>query len=396
MWKYFIISGIGAGFFLSLGLLIKPFAWLQDTPEFIAVSYGDLENWSLDNQSQAFEAYKKSCQILLAQPAAKIIAPETLGGTAADWQDSCKEAQDKNTVTDGEARQFFEQNFTAFSYSENTEGLFTGYYAPVYKGSDQPTEKYHYPLYGVPESLKKIDLGQFNAELKGQFIIGEVKEGDFIPYKDRKTIDQGALDHQDLELVWLKSPVDAFFMHIQGSGVIRYENGTQKTFGYAGKNGQAYQAIGKFLIKNGQIPKKDMSMQKIRRWISDHPMKAKSLMWKNPSYIFFRPLAGAAPIGAMGVELTAGRSLAVDRTYVPYGMPIWLDLAPSDRESDPIQRLVIAQDTGGAIKGRVRADVYWGVGQAAGWRAGPMKDQGRYYFLLPNILAQRLRSEEGL
>lgn len=197
-------------------------------------------------------------------------------------------------------------------------------------------------------------------------------------------------------MVWLKDPVDAFFMHIQGSGVIRYENGDRKLFGYAGKNGRAYHAIGKFLIQSGEIAQEDMSMQAIRAWIADNPLQAKALMWKNPSYVFFRTLEKEAPVGSMNVELTAGRSLAVDREYVPLGMPIWLDLKPSKAEDSPIRRLVIAQDTGGAIRGRVRADVYWGIGDEAGRMAGPMKDQGRYYFLLPNILAKRLRMESGV
>ena len=182
-------------------------------------------------------------------------------------------------------------------------------------------------------------------------------------------------------------------MHIQGSGVIRYENGDRKLFGYAGKNGKAYHAIGKFLIESGEIKAEDMSMQAIRAWISDNPLQARALMWKNPSYVFFRPMDTDKPVGAMNVELTAGRSLAVDRAYVPLGLPLWLDLKPSSEQADPIRRLVIAQDTGGAIKGRVRADLYWGIGADAGLMAGPMKDRGRYYFLLPNGLASRLLSD---
>ncbi len=359
----------------------------------MTVSYDDLENWTSDSQAMAFTAFKKSCMVFLSEPATKKILPERLGGTVGDWQPSCRAAEKLDSLTDKQSRIFFERQFTIFSYSTETEGLFTGYFAPEYQGSDKPTEIYNYPLYAVPPDLKVLDLGKFSSELQGKSIIGEVKDGEFIPYKDRENIDNGALNNRKLELVWLKDPTDAFFMHIQGSGVIRYENGERRTFGYAGKNGKAYHAIGKFLIESGEITKENMSMQAIRAWIKVNPLQAKALMWKNPSYVFFRPLDGEAPVGSMNVELTAGRSLAIDRTYVPMGMPVWLDLKPSAEEADPIRRLVIAQDTGGAIKGRVRADIYWGIGEDAGLMAGPMKERGRFYFLLPNQLAKRLLSE---
>ncbi len=396
MWKYFIISSIATLFLFSLWILIYSEDQVTAVPRLVAVPFEKLENWSQDQQSEAFLAYQKSCAVFLAKKPMVKISPLSLGGTAGDWQESCYIAKNNNILTDRQARQFFEDNFTVFSYSQDVQGLFTGYFAPEYLGSPKPTKDYSYPLYRVPDDLKILKLGQFSSALKGKSIIGEVKDGNFIPYKDRKIIDMGALNDKALELVWLKDPVDAFFMHIQGSGVIRYENGTRKTFGYAGKNGKAYHAIGKFLIKSGEIKKEDMSMQAIRRWIKDNPLQAESLMWKNPSYVFFRPLENEAPIGAMGVELTAGRSLAIDRAYVPLGMPVWLDLAPSLSDADPIRRLVIAQDTGGAIKGRVRADVYWGIGDDAGLMAGTMKDQGRYYFLLPKTLGARITAEQGL
>ncbi len=397
MWKSFIIAGAGFLFFLSLWFLIKE-ETTQKEPEFMAVPYGDLDYWSSDPQSQALAAFKNSCRVFLSWPATKIISPERLGGRAGDWHPSCQMAETLEAPTDHEAKEFFEQHFTAISYAKDTEGLFTGYFAPEYHGSDKPSAEYNYPLYGLPEGLKTLNLGDFRADLKGQTIIGEIRDGAFVPYKDREVIDRGALENQALELVWLKDPIDAFFMHIQGSGIIRYENGDQKLFGYAGKNGKAYHAIGKFLIQSGEIEKQDMSMQAIRGWINDNPLQAEALMWKNPSYVFFRPMDGRLPVGAMNVELTAGRSLAVDRKFVPLGIPVWLDLKPSLETSTeitgPIRRLVIAQDTGGAIKGRVRGDVYWGIGEEAGLMAGPMKDLGRYYFLLPKNLAQKLLSDQ--
>ena len=395
MWKYLIITGAGVLFLLSLWVLVTPEDISFKSKEYIEVSFRDLEGWSSDRQALAYISFKKSCSVLLSAPATRKMTPERLGGQAQDWQMSCQQAEKQDSLTDVQARQFFEQQFTALSYATDTEGLFTGYFAPEYKGSETATEEYNYPLYALPEELKILDLGQFSRALTGKSIIGEVKDGEFVPYKDREDIDKGGLDNQKLEMVWLKDATDAFFMHIQGSGVIRYENGDQQLFGYAGKNGRAYHAIGKFLIQSGEISRQDMSMQAIRAWIDDNPLQAKALMWKNPSYVFFRALENTGPVGAMNVELTAGRSLAIDRAYVPLGMPVWLDLKPSGEEAAPLRRLVIAQDTGGAIKGRVRADVYWGIGDEAGQRAGPMKDLGRYYFLLPKDLAKRLLSESG-
>ncbi len=392
MAKSLFITGAGILFFLSLYVLQEPAALRHRTSEFIAVSPDRLAGWSRDQQAAALRAYKKSCSVILAQPASATLSPTRLGGAMADWHPSCRVAVDMPAPSQEEARKFFERFFIFLTYADGAEGLYTGYYAPEYHGSDIQTEEYNYPLYALPDDLKVLDLGRFNTTLQGKSIVGEIHNGEFIPYKDRKRIDLGALDQQQLELAWLKNPIDAFFMHIQGSGVIRYENGERRLFGYAGKNGQAYRAIGKFLIESGEISEEDMSMQAIRRWLAENPLQAEALMWKNPSYVFFRPLAQQAPLGAMNVELTAGRSLAVDRDFVPLGMPVWLDLAPATKNADPLRRLLIAQDTGGAIKGRVRGDVYWGIGADAALMAGPMKDRGRAYFLTPKKLARRILS----
>jgi len=395
MWKYFIITGGGILFLLLLWVVIKPEFPSIGSGKFVRLSYRDLENWSSDRQGQAFSAFKKSCRVFLAAPAGQKILPAGLGGRAGDWQSPCKAAEKTGDLTDIQARSFFERNFTLLSYSDKTEGLFTGYFAPEYAGSDRRSEQYSYPLYAVPKDLKILDLGKFDPSLQGKTITGEIKAGEFVPYKDRENIDSGALKNKQLELVWLRNPMDAFFMHIQGSGVILYANGTRRIFGYAGKNGRAYHSIGKFLIENGEISSQDMSMQAIRKWLQDNPAKARSLMWKNPSYIFFRPLKETAPVGSMNIALTSGRSLAIDPQYVPLGMPLWLDLNPATDHGKPVRRLVIAQDTGAAIRGRMRADIYWGVGDDAARLAGPMKEAGRYYFLVPKGLADRILSRKS-
>lgn len=393
MKKIFIPISTAVIFLLLLWGLIELDSNRPRPTEFVEIPYDNLVGWASDQQGLALIAFQKSCTALLSQPAQRKLSPENIGGRIQDWHKPCRAAQKLTGSTNHEARAFFEQYFTAFSYSQETEGLFTGYFAPEYSGSLKPTDEYRYPLYMVPESLKVLDLGKFSSALKGKTIVGEVRDGEFVPFKDRKNIDSGGLDKLNLEVVWLKDPADSFFMHIQGSGVIRYEDGQRQLFGYAGKNGRVYHSIGKFLIENGAITRENMSMQAIRAWITENPRQAEALMWKNPSYVFFQALDKPAPVGSMNVMLTAGRSLAVDREYVPLGMPIWLDLTPSLEAADPIRRLVIAQDTGGAIKGRVRADIYWGIGEDAGLVAGSMKERGRYYFLLPKNLALRISPE---
>ena len=265
----------------------------------------------------------------------------------------------------GEERQFFEKWFKPYAVvdSGSANGLFTGYYLPELHGSFTKTERYRFPIYRTPS----------DASSRG---------------KSRAEIYDGALENKNLELVWVDDDVDAYFMDVQGSGRILMDDGSVKGVGYAGKNGRSYFAIGKELVDRGEIAKADISMQTIRSWIKQHPDEGKTLMRKNASYVFFRFTPGEAsigPTGAMGVPLTAQRSLAVDRQYLPMGIPIWLN-AQHPKGQQRLQRLVMAQDTGGAIKGAVRGDFYWGQGAQAGEMAGPMKSKGRFYLLLPSNL----------
>jgi membrane-bound lytic murein transglycosylase A len=260
-------------------------------------------------------------------------------------------------------RTFFEKNFTPYKCSDkekNDIGLYTGYYESELRGSLKPSEKYHYPLYKRP-----ADLAKKNNQ-----------------YYDRAAIDNGALKGKGLELLWVDCPVDAFFLHIQGSGRVLLDDGRHIRVGYDGANGHSYNAIGKILIERGEIAKQEMSMQAIRDWISKNPQKGKELMAQNPSYVFCRVLEKEGAIGAQGVPVSTGRSLAVDKQYIPYGVPVWLDVADAENKVS-MQRLVIAQDTGGAIKGPLRGDVFWGFGGRAAQVAGVMKEKGRSYLLLP-------------
>lgn len=378
-------------FVAALYILISPPVKTTD-PLYARLNYSDLDGWQSDDIGQALEAFQNSCEKLIAYPDNRNFGEF---GNAIDWKPACIAARDIDPVA---AKKFFETNFTPLSFMEEGPGLFTGYYAPLYKGSRQKSERYAAPLYTVPSDLQALSLGDFDLSLKGRSIVGEVIENKFVPYKNRKQIDQGALEGRSLELVWLEKTAETFFMQIQGSGFIELEGGEIIHLGYAQKNGRPYRAIGRFLIESGDIAREDMSLQAILSWMEDNPEKSEELMWKNPSYVFFQQRSSDKPIGSLGIGLTPGRSLAVDREHIPLGMPLWLEsytetINPSDGEiikQASLSRLVIAQDTGGAIKGKIRGDVYWGIGALAELKAGPMKDRGGYFLLIPNALAAKM------
>jgi membrane-bound lytic murein transglycosylase A len=248
------------------------------------------------------------------------------------------------------------------------------------------------PLYGRPGDLIDVDLGSFDADLKGHRIAGRVEGQRLMPYYTRAQIDAGALAGRGLELFWVEDPIRSFFMQIQGSGQIDLPDGSRMRVGYAAQNGRPYRAIGRDLVAMGAIARDDVSLQSIRAWLVAHPDQARGVMEKNPSFVFFRALpdlaAAPGPLGAMGVPLTPERSLAVDRRFLPLGVPLWLSTtAPWPSGEGPLQRLVIAQDTGGAIRGPVRGDVFWGSGDAAEAVAGRMQSKGGYWILLPRGLS---------
>lgn len=356
----------------------------KDAPEpfrLQRVSYADLTGWSADAQDAALAALAKSCAALAKKDPGE--AFKDYAGTAADWQAACAAAPAVPATAEA-ARAYFEKNFTPYAVlgGKGADGLFTGYYEPSLKGSREKKAPYLTPLYARPADMFTADLGDFNPELKGKTITGRVQGEKFVPYYKRAEIEKGALDALKQEIVWVDDPVDAFFLHIQGSGIVEMEDGSVLRVGYAAQNGHAYTAIGKELIARGALAKEEVSMQTIRQWLEAHPAEAPALMDVNQSYVFFRVLEGEGPLGAQGVALTPGRSLAVDKSKIPYGAPLWLD-AEEPEGGARLQRLMIAQDTGGAIRGSVRGDYFWGAGDIAAHKAGLMKSAGRFYILLP-------------
>ncbi len=351
----------------------------------VKTSFDQVPGWADGRQDKALPAFLQSCSKWTALPTGRSLGP--VGGTVADWRAPCEEAKRLKGRDAATARNFFEIRFTPYLAVDNGEarGLFTGYYEAELRGSKRRGGPFQTPIYARPADLVTADLGAFRDEWKGDRISGRIEGGRLRPYPDRNRIEAGALRGRGLELLWVDDPIDAFFLHIQGSGRVRMTDGSVLRLGFAGKNGRPYHAIGRDLTASGAIPKEAISMGSIRAWLKDNPAQGRALMARNKSFIFFRKVAGGGPIGAAGVALTPGRSLAVDPKYVSYGVPVWLD-TQKPLERGPLRRLVVAQDTGGAIKGPVRGDLFWGFGREAAALAGAMKSTGRAYFLLPKAV----------
>jgi membrane-bound lytic murein transglycosylase A len=350
------------------------------------MAFANLSGWAEDDHGQALLAFVASCS---RPPGANgVEAWQRLGVGRETLAEVCALAAAVPPGDRGAARAFFEQRFVPALASNNGEasGLFTGYYEPELRGSTHRGGAFQVPIHRVPDNLVSIDLGAFRPEWNGQQLIGQLTGQKVVPVPARADIDRGALAGRDLELFWVDSAVDAFFLHIQGSGRVLLEDGGAVRVGFAGKNGRPYYAIGRELIRRGAIAEEQMSMQAIRAWLAVHPDEAAAVMAMNPSYVFFREIEGPGPVGAQSVVLTPGRSLAVDPAFVALGVPLWLETEEPLTKA-PLRRLVVAQDTGGAIKGPVRGDLFFGSGADAGERAGAMKAQGRYYLLLPKTAA---------
>lgn len=352
-------------------------------------SFSDLPNWAQEDFVDFAAAYNKSCATMLRQSSQNMMSKTAFFGKLQEWQIACRRFADINQTNPNDVRQFFEQNFTPYTASNNgdREGLFTGYYEASLRGSRTKQGVYQVPLRARPDDLVMVQLGDFRDELKGQRIAGRVVGGNLKPYETHEEIINGQLPAaQDKPLVWVDNAVDAFFLQIQGSGVVSLDDGTRMRVGYAGQNGHPYYAIGKELITRGHLTKENVSMQSIRAWLAANPSQANEIMTTNKSYVFFREIEGEGPIGGQGIALTAMRSLAIDRSIIPYGVPTYLDAQNPNPSAPPLRRLMVTQDTGGAIRGPVRGDFFWGYGSQAEAMAGEMKSKGQYWFLLPKTL----------
>jgi membrane-bound lytic murein transglycosylase A len=295
------------------------------------------------------------------------------------------------------ARRFVEATFAAWAVvpaEGAAEGMITGYYEPVLRGSRTRTDRYRVPVYGVPEDLVPVDLESVNPEVKGLRLRGRIEGGRLVPYWTRAQIEASGSFRAPV-LAWVEDPVEYLFLQIQGSGWIELAAGGRLHLGYADQNGHPYRSIGRFLVERRELTLDQASMQGIKAWAAANPRKLREALDFNPSYVFFRELPFAettpgladGPIGSLGAPLTAGYSLAVDARSVPLGAPVFL-ATTMPLSQQPLQRLMAAQDTGGAIRGAARADFYWGTGNEAGALAGRMRQQGRLWILWPRDAAQ--------
>jgi membrane-bound lytic murein transglycosylase A len=356
-----------------------------DTPHLTPVDFSALPGWEAAELQQAFAAFRRSAREIL-QTGRGFLRDTRFSGTIHHWEPACRAALTEQPNPSS----YFLKYFRPFLVEDPSrpEGLITGYYEAEGQGSLIPNPAFLVPIYKKPPELVTLPKPMPNGRRYGQILNGEPAA-----YFTRLQIEVGgALSNRNLELVWLSNWADAFFIHIQGSGRVHLKNGDVMRLAYAGKNGEAYQSIAHELIEQGQISRDEMSMQSLRSWIARNPDEGLALMRRNPSFIFFRmapiedPQLG--PPGAEQVQLTPRHSLAVDRAMWAFGTPFFIDSQiPHPRGVEPFQDLLIAQDTGSAIKGAARGDVFWGAGEEAAHIAGHLKSPARFYALLPNGFA---------
>jgi len=356
-----------------------PAAFASQSFYLVQTSFNQLPRWDADQQSQALLAFDQSCQEIMKRNPAHHFGHLRESGEAFKWQRACVAAGTLGKTSDTKARAFFEHWFVPYAVKRSgARGLFTGYYLPLLRGSLVRTAHYNIPVYGLPYHVEK------RSWLSRFFHFGRNNQH---IYPDRIAIENGAMAHRAPVLFWVDNPIDLFFAQIQGSAKVVFANGESVLLGYAGDNGHTYFPIGRVLVEKYGIDKNTISMQSIRNWLYGHPNQAESVLNSNPSYVFFRILRQSDPVGTEDVMLTPRRSLAIDTAYLPLGAPIWVNTAiPYDIATHTYQRyrhLLIAQDTGGAIKGPIRADIYWGSGREANFLAGNMKSPGEYWVLLP-------------
>ncbi|MDY0292259.1 MAG: MltA domain-containing protein [Desulfuromonadaceae bacterium] len=362
-------------FYLGGCAPIPPPTVIEDAPAAFQSSWDNIPGWKEDHHAEALAAFQRSCTALRYKD---------------EWVEVCARAATIPHDSDA-ARTFFECYFTPWQLQNadgSQEGTITGYYVPDIDASCEPDSTYRYPIFSRPKDMLVIDLSDVYPELGKYRLRGRVEGTRVVPYWDRAAIES---DHARIDadpLFWVRDPVELFFLHIQGSGRVNLADGSKVMINYADQNGHPYRSIGKLLLERNEMTRDQMSMQNIARWGEENPHKIHTLLNENPSYVFFtpQPMDEPTPPGAQGVPLTSRRSLAVDRSYVPLGAPVFI-ATRWPREDKPLQQLMVAQDTGGAIKGRVRGDFFWGVGDDAGWHAGAMKYPGRMWVLLPNGVA---------
>jgi membrane-bound lytic murein transglycosylase A len=331
-----------------------------------------VSGWADDDIQPAWDAFLRSCVVLKNRPL---------------WQETCTQANYFQRRGNDDLRQFFESRFVpheVLNPDGSGEGLITGYYEPLLKGSRKPSRRYRHPIYTTPDELLVIDLGALYPELKNMRLRGRLQGRKVVPFYSRAEITGNPQSLKGKELLWVDDEVDLFFLQIQGSGRVQLEDGEIVKVGYSDQNGHPYKSVGKVLVERGELQLEKASMQGIREWGQKNPHKLSELLQQNSSFVFFRelPVDVPGPLGSLGVPLTPGRSLAIDPRAIPQGAPVFLSTTWPNTDR-PLSRLMVAQDTGGAIKGNVRADFFWGFGTDAADQAGKMRQTGKMWVLMP-------------
>lgn len=365
--------------------------WPTKSPSsmFKKADFNHLPGWKSADLKKSLHAFQASCRAFMKQNPEQVVGTNELDLQVKDWLPACKAALKITSTSEKEAKFFFEKWFTPVTFSDAgaKPGLFTGYYVPTVKGSYTQSKEFHVPIYETPDDLITADLGLFLTDLKNRRIVGRLEGRKIVPYYTREQINHGVIKGKARVLVWVSSPIDRLFLEIQGSGLIELDDGKSIYIGYAAQNGLSYTAIAGVLIKKGVMTKDNASMQAIKQYLEAHPKQMNKVINQNKSFVFFRKMADGVALGSQGVGLTPGYSLAVDTQWVPLGVPLWLSTTRPDSSNPdmnkPLTRLMIAQDTGGAIRGKVRGDVFWGGGEKATLIAGHMKNEGHYWLLIP-------------
>jgi membrane-bound lytic murein transglycosylase A len=389
-----LIVVAAAGFFLWL--TYRPQLAPATTATLSAVPFADLAGWKDSDTQGALAAFRRSCSVLKNKPQKSAMGANSYAGVVGDWQTVCNALP--AAATADAARQFFERYFTPVEVAPSGgSALFTGYYEPELDASRTQGGTYKTPIYGAPNNLVSVDLGAFRDKYAGEHLEGCLAGHKLLPCPSRADIDAHGFPNASV-LLYASDPISVFFLHIQGSGRVKLADGSMLRIAYDGQNGRPYTSVGHTLIERGILPREGMSMQAIRAWMQTHPALARDVMETDQSYVFFKeePIGDASlgSPGSEGVPLTPAASLAVDEKLHPLGAPVYIAATRPDADASKPDRafdaLLIAQDTGGAIKGPARGDVFWGFGHDAESIAGRMKSTGRMFVLLPKAIAAKL------
>jgi len=355
---------------------------ISDYGLLIPAQWEDIDGLGQSKQNQtdlslSWPAWMQSCSTLINKPM---------------WQKACSAATQLNSQTANKPNSevilaYYKQNFSVYktTNADGTEdGLITGYYEPILKGSRFKSAKYPNPLFLPPNDLISVELDSLFPELKYKRVRGRLVGNKLVPYYNRSEIESDASPLKGREFLYVDDIIDVFYMQVQGSGLVKLESGEQIHVGYADQNGHTYNSIGRLLVERGELTMANASMNGIKNWARNNPTKLRELLNSNPSYVFFRelPTGLPGPLGALGVPILGEQVVAIDPKFVPLGAPVFLSTTEPN-STKPLKRLMMAQDTGGAIKGGVRADFFWGAGNDAGAKAGAMKQAGKIWVLLP-------------